>query len=1111
MRVTCPHCSAAYHVEDARIPEAGSNVRCPKCQNSFPVRRSGGEAASTAVPLPAPARAGTPSAAPFAASGSPFAASDSPFASSDAAFAGADSPFSPVDAPFAASIEVPAPAQIPPAEPGDPFPVPSEQLGFGEVDFGSPPEAPPLPSPSPPPPPDPFPAEDPFSSIDFAPPPLPPLPGSRSPTSFASPGQKAGGAELEPLFGEVGARSQPDMESSAAGFKVRRRSGKVFGPFEAEQIVAMVTKGELLGNEDVSSDGGAVWEAIGSVPRFAEAMRTLTATPEEMGGSTARRPGALAGVPFGDRMAASKVLEGEPEGGGLKRWIKPAIGLGAVLLVFALGATGLLTRHGFFYYKVLRGSGERARIAQLAAQATDLLSRDELVHDQAALAAAEQAIRADDREPLPAALYAVAVASLDRRHAAPPAAVQQARTQAAALASREPDDPAAALAALALATIDGGGAVAGPEAAAERVKGGPSPDGLDLLGEAALGRGDAARAGGLYQKLEAAQPNTVRAARALGQVAAAQGDGAGARAWFEKALARSPNHLPTLLELAALDEAAGELEAAGKALEPLLAKENEARLGPVERARALGVKAALQGRSAVTANAADENFEAALQIDPRQSSLRLALARLRLRRGDPARAVAALEPLASSAAGDPALAELRVRALAAAGRVLDASQLVEAALGRTPGSPPLLVAKGAVLESQAKPAEARKLYEEAVTKAPNEVAPRVALGRLALAEKDLSTAEAALTAAAEEGPRDPAAQSALGDLKAATADTAGAEASYRAALQLDPEYAGAELGLAQLAAARGDTAAARTGLEKVLTLEPRNAAAHAALGLLRWKGGDLEGAEKSYAAAIQAAPKNALAQIRLGAVKLLRSDVAGALEALTTGTVLDSSLAEGQHWLGRALLAKGENPGALARLRNAVELEPKNAVYRLHLGIALEKTNSSAEAVDVYKEAAAADPKFVDPLERLGLLYASAGNCPEAVPFFEKALAIAPRTSRLKLEVADCRLKERKGAEALRLYREVLKADPAEVSVLYKLARALHETQGAAAALPWYEKAAAGDKQNAMPHYYLGYLSKEKGARARAVTEFKAYLALRPDADDKEDIRREIEDLGGTP
>lgn len=1140
MRVTCPHCSAAYHVDDGRIPVGGTNVRCPKCQNSFPVRpAAAGDAASTAVPLPAPPGFApppvsprlaappprpasppviatpppapsrvplpSPAASPFDSApvmatpppGSPGAA-DSPFAESDAAFAAADSPFAPVDSPFAAAVIPPRP-RIPPAPPEAPLPVPTGPLGFGEVEFGAPPEAPPPPAE---PFPVPAPRDDPFASLELAPPPLPATPAPRP---------AAGSEDLEPLFGAPGSRAQPGEGPAVAGFKVRRRSGKIFGPFEAAQIVSMVTKGELLGNEDVSSDGGGVWEPIGSVPQFAEAMRTLTASPDELGGGApARRPAALAGVPFGDRMAAPRLTVGDPEARARPRWLKAAIAGGAVVLLLGSGATGLLTRHGFFYYKVFRGSGDRARIAQLAAQASELLSRDELVSDQAALAAAEQALAADDRETVAAGLQAVAVAALERRHAAPPAAALRTRALATSLAKQEPEDPASALAALAVATLDGGTALAA-EAALEKAKGGPSPDGLDLMGKAALLRGDAARAGTVYLRLEAAQPNTVRAARSLGKAAAARGDVAGARGWFEKALVRSPGHLPTRLELAALDEAAGEPEAAEKELEALLAKEAEARLGPGERARALGIRAALLGRRAATSTAGDEAYEAALVLDPRQSDLRLGLARLRLRRGDPARAVAALEPLAAGAAGDPAVAELRARALAEAGRALDASQLVDAALGRSPGNPKLLAAKGAVLEAQAKPAEARKFYEEAAAKTPGDVALRVAIARLALGEKDLSAAEAALAVAVEKGARDPAAQSALGDLRAARGDATGAEAAYQAALQLDPEFGGAELGLAQLAQGRGDEAAARVGLEKVLALEPRNAGAHAALGSLRWKAGDLAGAETSFTTAVQLAPKNALAQIRLGAVKLLRNDVGGALDALMLGTGLDTSLAEGQHWLGRALLAKGENPAALARLRRSVELEPSNAVYQLHLGIALERTNAPADAVETYKLAAAADPRFTEPVERLGLLYAGLGNCATAMPFFEKAMTIDPRAPRFKVELADCRLKERKGAAAIKLYRDVLKADPSEVTVLYKLARALHETQGATAAMPWYEKAAAAEKGNPMPHYYLGYLHKEKGAKARAVAEFKAYLALRPDADDKDDIRREVEDLGGTP
>ena len=50
-----------------------------------------------------------------------------------------------------------------------------------------------------------------------------------------------------------------------------------------------------------------------------------------------------------------------------------------------------------------------------------------------------------------------------------------------------------------------------------------------------------------------------------------------------------------------------------------------------------------------------------------------------------------------------------------------------------------------------------------------------------------------------------------------------------------------------------------------------------------------------------------------------------------------------------------------------------------------------------------------------------------------------------------------------------------------------------------------------MPFLYLGYAYKEHGARAKAVQAFKSYLAIKKDAEDRADIVREIEDLGGTP
>jgi predicted Zn-dependent protease len=122
---------------------------------------------------------------------------------------------------------------------------------------------------------------------------------------------------------------------------------------------------------------------------------------------------------------------------------------------------------------------------------------------------------------------------------------------------------------------------------------------------------------------------------------------------------------------------------------------------------------------------------------------------------------------------------------------------------------------------------------------------------------------------------------------------------------------------------------------------------------------------------------------------------------------------------------------------------------------------------------------------------------------------VAPRQQRLRVAIGDCLDKVGKHAEAIRVYREALKADPKQRALYYKIARAIHEGGGAREALAWYERAAREDPQNSMAFYYLGYLYKERGQRPRAVQALRTYLRLKPDADDRKDIQLEIEDLGG--
>jgi tetratricopeptide (TPR) repeat protein len=195
-----------------------------------------------------------------------------------------------------------------------------------------------------------------------------------------------------------------------------------------------------------------------------------------------------------------------------------------------------------------------------------------------------------------------------------------------------------------------------------------------------------------------------------------------------------------------------------------------------------------------------------------------------------------------------------------------------------------------------------------------------------------------------------------------------------------------------------------------------------------------------------------------------------------------------------------------------VELAPGDARNHLWLGTALERSGALPEAVEAYRAAAAAAPKQVEPHERIGALYAGSGRCDQAVPAFERAVALAPRAARLKVALADCKHELKRYAEAIRIYRDAIRTDPASApQVYYRLGRSVQAEEGLRAAVPYYERAAREDPGNPMPFYYLGYYHKQRGDRRRAIQSFKAYLQARPDADDRKDIEAEIEYLGGTP
>jgi tetratricopeptide (TPR) repeat protein len=181
----------------------------------------------------------------------------------------------------------------------------------------------------------------------------------------------------------------------------------------------------------------------------------------------------------------------------------------------------------------------------------------------------------------------------------------------------------------------------------------------------------------------------------------------------------------------------------------------------------------------------------------------------------------------------------------------------------------------------------------------------------------------------------------------------------------------------------------------------------------------------------------------------------------------------------------------------------------VELGDALERVGQLPEAMEAYRAAIRVAPRAPEAYEHLARLYASRGDCKQAVPQFQKALEVAPKREGARIELASCQVRLGRATEAVALYQQALKGDPTHVEVYYLIARAVSDSQGLKAAVPWYEKAVAKEPSNPMPHLYLGYWHKERGQKSAAVQEFRKYLSMRPDADDKKDVEQEIEDLGG--
>lgn len=288
----------------------------------------------------------------------------------------------------------------------------------------------------------------------------------------------------------------------------------------------------------------------------------------------------------------------------------------------------------------------------------------------------------------------------------------------------------------------------------------------------------------------------------------------------------------------------------------------------------------------------------------------------------------------------------------------------------------------------------------------------------------------------------------------ASGDLVKARLEFQNALQINPSSAAALFGLASVAERARDWPAAYQLLLKVVELQPDHADALVKLGKLQLAAGQVDKAAESARAAqavragnadvlalraavalkrndapgavalakeaLAASPRHIDALVVLAAERLQAGDGDGAVAFLDKGLEADERNVSLQMLKVQALEKFARTDKAEQVLRRLVELFPKNADYRYLLASFYVAHKDPAKAEREYRGLVTATPDDAAPKLQLVRFLEGTRGIDSAAGELEKFSQAQPAAHDLKLALATLRLAQKKDAEAIALWKQVM-------------------------------------------------------------------------------------------
>jgi tetratricopeptide (TPR) repeat protein len=359
---------------------------------------------------------------------------------------------------------------------------------------------------------------------------------------------------------------------------------------------------------------------------------------------------------------------------------------------------------------------------------------------------------------------------------------------------------------------------------------------------------------------------------------------------------------------------------------------------------------------------------------------------------------------------------------------------------------------------------------------------------------------------------------------------------YSNALQVDSRFAGAHYQLGETYLKLGDSIRAFQELSRTVELAPDNYRAHIDLAnllvgarnqdgsvnddymkqarvhldLLRDKQpqnpevfqawADYYAAQNNIGAALQemqkaiaADPQRSESYLDLALLQI-RSNLMDQAEInFKKAAELDPHAVNAQLALGGFYQSRNRLPEAEQQFKHSIELAPKDPAPREALVRLYMAQGKKADAEALLKQAKSDLSDLSEGYRMLGDFYFATGNLDKATAEYSSLYSDHPKDLQVKKNYIQLLILKERLDEATKLTNEVLKANPHDVDALVYRAQVQIRQNDAGAAVDSLQQALKNDAGNAVAHYQLGLAFDLQHNEARAESEWREAVKLRPD------------------